>query len=102
MCVSALPISGQRVRHNSKVKQGQLSKDGYWELKPQGQTKTIKNELNPVFEESFVVTSSAAILTKEEEAIKRQGVALLVTVHDWNRPSSDVLLGLVRIKLTAG
>jgi hypothetical protein len=90
------------VRHNSKVKQGQLSKDGYWELKPQGQTKTIKNELNPVFEESFVVTSSAAILNQSEEAIQRQEVELLVTVHDWNRTSADVLLGLCRIKLTAG
>ena len=90
------------MRHNSKVKQGQLSKDGYWELKPQGQTKTIKNELNPVFEESLVVTSSAAILDQKEEAIERQEVELLVTVHDWNRTSADVLLGLVRIKLTAG
>ena len=52
---------GHKVRHNSKVKQGQASKDGYWELKPQGQTKTIKNQLNAVFEEDFVVTTTAAL-----------------------------------------
>ena len=54
-------LDGHKVRHNSKVKQGQASKDGYFELKPQGQTKMVKNQLNPVFEEDFVITTTAAV-----------------------------------------
>ena len=64
-----------------------------WVLPPQGTTKTIKNELNPVFEEDFVIDHTAAVHGNSSQELQGQDVMLFVTVHDWNRTSSDALLG---------
>jgi len=61
VCVSALETAGtELVTHNAKLAEGHSGKDGAWEIHPQGQTKTIKNELNPVFDEDFVLTAVSA------------------------------------------
>ena len=58
VCVSALSDVGDHaaVTHNAKAQETHLTKDGTWEMHPQHKTKTIKNELNPVFDEDFVLS----------------------------------------------
>jgi hypothetical protein len=100
VCVSAIAVPGsEKVLHDAKITAAQVSKSGQWLIKPQGMTKTVKNELNPIFEEQFVLDSTVAIQNTLAEEIHGQEVCLLVSVHDWNRTSSDVFMGACRIKM---
>ena len=102
VCVSAISVAGsENTTHDAKIKQAHASKTGQWLIKPQGTTKTMKNELNPTFEEDFVLDSTLATQNTLAEEIRGQEVVLLVSVHDWNRTSSDVLMGSFRIKMAA-
>jgi hypothetical protein len=102
VCVSAISVAGsENTTHDAKIKQAHASKTGQWLIKPQGTTKTVKNELNPTFEEDFVLDSTLATQNTLAEEIRGQEVVLLVSVHDWNRTSSDVLMGSFRIKMAA-
>ena len=93
VCISAIPAaSTEKLAHDSKAKETQRSQSGQWVLPPQGTTKTIKNELNPVFEEDFVIDRTASVDNNSQE-LNGQDITLFVTVHDWNRTSSDALLG---------
>ena len=61
VCVSAIAVPGsEKVLHGAKITAAQVSKSGQWLIKPQGMTKTVKNELNPIFEEQFVLDSTVA------------------------------------------
>ena len=96
VCVSALSDVGDHaaVTHNAKAQETHLTKDGTWEMHPQHKTKTIKNELNPVFDEDFVLshvlTSTVAKNSLQAEELVRQDLTLLLTVHDWNRVGHDM------------
>lgn len=98
--MSAISVAGsENTTHDAKIKQAHASKTGQWLIKPQGTTKTMKNELNPTFEEDFVLDSTLATQNTLAEEIRGQEEVLLVSVHDWNRTSSDVLMGSFRIKM---
>ncbi len=102
VCVSAIAVPGnEKVLHDAKITAAQVFKSGQWLIKPQGMTKTVKNELNPIFEEQFVLDSTVATQNTLAEEIRGQGVCLLVSLHDWNRTSSDVFMGACRIKMAA-
>jgi hypothetical protein len=106
VCVSALAVSraADHATHDHKAKEAQKMSSGSWVLPPQGLTKTLKNELNPVFEEDFVIDCAQVLdeSTCKSKELTGQDVTLLVTVHDWNRTSSDVLLGQRSLTVNAG
>ena len=105
VCVSAISDVGDHaaVTHNPKAQETHLTKDGIWEMHPQHKTKTIKNELNPVFDEDFVLShvlaSTVATNSLQAKELVRQDLTLLLTVHDWNRVGHDVLMGVLKIKV---
>jgi hypothetical protein len=102
VCLSAIAVPDcEKVLHDAKITAAQVSKSGQWLVKPQGMTKTVKSDLNPIFEEQFVLYTTVATQNTLAEEIRGQEVCLLVSVHDWNRTSSDVFMGACRIKMAA-
>ena len=58
ICLSALLApAAQKMVHNRKLSFAELGSDGHLELPPQATTKTIMNNLSPVFEGGRVPVS---------------------------------------------
>ncbi|EKX32126.1 hypothetical protein GUITHDRAFT_148823, partial [Guillardia theta CCMP2712] len=68
----------------------------------QHKTQIVKNNLHPMFEESFIFEHSIIPDRNIVHDLNQQDVYLLVSVTDWNRIHEDEFLGKIAVKLRPG